>query len=316
MDKVLQDDDSMDGRPKFCRKDFENNNEKCKYFTGIPSGIVLMLLFDLVEPYLPHHPFRTLSSFERFLVTLMRLRLNLDLTFLAYYFHVSRKTVSKSFYECLGVLYNVLKNLVSWPERHMLHANMPRIFQESFGNRVTAIIDCFEIFCERPSNLLARAQTWSNYKHHNTVKYLVGITPYGTISFISEAFGGRTSDKHITEHCGFLDKLRPGDLTLADRGFTVAPSVSLVCAEIRVPAYTRGKCQLSAVKIEKTREIAHVRIHVERVIGSLRQKYTILSGTLPIHMLLNIDGDVAILDKIVTICCALTNLCPSVIHMD
>ena len=35
------------------------------------------------------------------------------------------------------------------------------------------IIDCFEIFIERPMNLKARAQTWSNYmyKHHNTVKF-------------------------------------------------------------------------------------------------------------------------------------------------
>ena len=59
------------------------------------------------------------------------------------------------------------------------------------------------------------------------------------------------------------------------------------------------------VETEKTREIAHVRIHVERVIGSLRQKYTILAGILPIHVLLQVDVDVAILDKTVTICCAL-----------
>ena len=44
---------------------------------------------------------------------------------------------------------------------------------------------------ERPSDLLARAQVWSNYKHHSTLKFLIGITPQGTISFVSKAYGGK-----------------------------------------------------------------------------------------------------------------------------
>ena len=52
---------------------------------------------------------------------------------------------------------------------------------------------------ERPSDLLARAQVWSNYKHHSTKKNLIGITPQGTISFLSKCVGGRMSDKKIVE---------------------------------------------------------------------------------------------------------------------
>ena len=39
-----------------------------------------------------------------------------------------------------------------------------------------------------------------------------------------------------------------------------------------------------------TRVIANVRIHVERVIGNLRKKYSILNETLPIDYLLS-KGD-------------------------
>ena len=46
------------------------------------------------------------------------------------------------------------------------------------------IIDCSEIFIERPKNLIARAQTRSNYKHNNTSKYLIGITPAGAKSHL------------------------------------------------------------------------------------------------------------------------------------
>lgn len=90
---------------------------------------------------------------------------------------------------------------------------------------MTVIIDCFEVFIEKPSNLVARAQTFSSYKHHNTIKILIGITPQGTICYVSKAWEGRTSDKHITENCGFLEKLLPGDLVMADRGFTISESL-------------------------------------------------------------------------------------------
>ena len=88
--------------------------------------------------------------------------------------------------------------------------------QYAFGKQVTVIIDCFEVFIERPTNLLARAQTFSNYTHHNTIKILIGITSQGTICFVSEAWGGRISDQYLTENCRFLENLLPGDMVMAE----------------------------------------------------------------------------------------------------
>ena len=82
---------------------------------------------------------------------------------------------------------------------------------------------------ERPTSLKARAQTFSNYKKHNTVKFLIGITPQGSVAFISKGWGGRASDVYITENCGLLTKLLPGDMILADRGFTVQDTAGLYC---------------------------------------------------------------------------------------
>lgn len=97
------------------------------------------------------------------------------------------------------------------------------------------------MFNEKPSNLLARAQTFSSYKHHNTIKILVGITPQETISFVSEAWGGCVSDKYLTENCGFLEKLTPGDMVMADKVFTITESVELKHAKLVIPAFMRGK---------------------------------------------------------------------------
>lgn len=90
----------------------------------------------------------------------------------------------------------------------------------------------------------------SSYKHHHTVKLLIGITPQGVISFISNSWGGRVSDKYITEQCGILNKLLLGDIVLADRGFDIADSVAIQQACLHIPAFTKGKAQLSALEVE------------------------------------------------------------------
>lgn len=170
---------------------------------------------------------------------------------------------------------------------------------------------------ERPTDLKARAQTYSNYKGGNTVKFLIGIAPQGVITFISDGWGGRTSDKHLTEHSGFLEHLRPGDLILADRGFNIDESVAFKCADVKIPAFTKGKSQLCPLDVERTRKLASVRIHVERVIGNLRQKYPILSGTIPVDYVFTDDKqDVTMLTKMVRVCSALINICPSVVPFD
>ena len=210
-----------------------------------------------------------------------------------------------------------LSPLIYWPEREELWQTMPQCFQYSFGKKTTVIIDCFEVFIEKPTNLLARAQTFSSYKHHNTVKVLIGITPQGSISFVSKAWGGRTSDKFLTENCGLMNKLLPGDLVMADRGFTIHDIVALKRAELAIPAFTKGKSQLDPVDVESTRGIANVRIHVERVIGLLRNKNTILQGTLSTDYLITSEQrQVRLIDRILRVCSGLVNLCPPIIPFD
>lgn len=61
-------------------------------------------------------------------------------------------------------------------------------------------------------------------------------------------------------------KLLPGDVVLADRGFDTQESVGMMCAEVKTPAYTRGRRQLPAVEIESTRKLAYLRIRTKSVL--------------------------------------------------
>ena len=115
----------------------------------------------------------------------MRLRLGLSGQDLAYRFKVHSCTISRTFMHVMEVLYVKLKRLVIWPDRDKLLKTMPMDFHLNFPKCVV-IFGCFEIFLERPTNLLARAQTYSSYQHHNTVNYLIGVMPQGTVSYISD----------------------------------------------------------------------------------------------------------------------------------
>ena len=149
------------------------------------------------------------------------------------------------------------------------------------------------------------------------MKYLIGITPQGSISFVSQAWGGRVSDKTITQECGILSKLLPGDLVLADRGFNIMELVEQYKAKVQLPAFTKGKSQLTAKEVKQSRELARVRIHVERLIGTVKQKYSILEGILPISFIKNeSDADITVADKLMVVCCALVNLCHSIVPVD
>ena len=106
-------------------------------------------------------------------------------------------------------------------------------------------------------------------------------------------------------------------MVLADRGFTVHESVWRYHATLNIPAFTKGKHQLDPADVEQTRKIATVRIHVERIIGLLRQKYRILQQTLPTDFLTCRKGEsVPLIDRMIRVCSALVNLCPPTVPFD
>jgi len=161
-----------------------------KFYTGLPNKKVLKAVFNLVETSVQGCENSKLTWHQEFMATVMKLRLNCQIQDLAFRFNVSCSTVSRIFLKWITAMDHCLRHLIWWPDRESLQKTMHECFRASFGTKVAIIIDCFEIFIERPSNLLARASTWSSYKHHNTVKILIGIAPQGVITFVSKGWGG------------------------------------------------------------------------------------------------------------------------------
>jgi len=297
---------------KMDEESLKGDDAKVKYYTGLPCFGLLMGLLSTVMPYLPSS-FRTLSPFQMVFLTLMRLRLNLPLQHLAYLFHVDRRGAATVFNTTLRVLHSQLSPLVRWPDRDVLCQTMPPQFVEAFGDRVAVILDRLEIQTERASDLKSFSHIKQN-DNKNTMKYHIGFTPLGFISFISKGWRGGVSDKYVTENSGLLDKLLPGDLLLADGSGGVGAGGGMMCAEVTRPAVAYGLFGLEAKYVEDPPQMAHLRSHAESLIGTVRDKYTILCGTIPNKRLLACAGEeLTFLDKIVTVCCVLTNMCPSAV---
>lgn len=242
--------------------DVLKDDESVKFYTGIPNLPCLMMLFNLLKPFAEKLKYwdkskqrevsyqkdsskkkpgkqRLLSIMEEFILTLVRLRLGLLSRQLTDIFGVSMGSVSKVFTTWICFLSTVFHDiLLKWPCKEDVKNTLPRSFCKFPSTRI--IIDCTEIFLQKPTSPSAQRATWSNYKQHNTMKALVGITPTGYFSFVSKLWTGNVSDRHITEKSGLLNKLEQGDSVMADKGFNIRDLLTRKKVSLNIPPLCRG----------------------------------------------------------------------------
>ena len=75
-----------------------------------------------------------------------------------------------------------------------------------------------------PSSLQLNGKLFSNYKNHTTLKGLVGISPGGTITFVSQLYTGSISILfgETVRRSRFLDlPFHDKDSVMANKEFTV-----------------------------------------------------------------------------------------------
>ncbi|KAH9642797.1 hypothetical protein HF086_012291 [Spodoptera exigua] len=208
---------------------------------------------------------------EHILLCLKKIRLNSTFSELEDNFGISLSYASKIFLSNISILSSVLNPFIVALDKKNIIKNLPIAFRHNHYN-VSCIIDCLEIDIQKPSKALYQALTWSDYKKGNTVKYLISCTPNGLVNYISQGFGGRTSDVTIVENCSFLNGLQPGTIILADRGFKhLEPLLQAKGMKLLRPPSVRAGAKLTKSEVKQTKIIASLRIHIERVIRRLRE---------------------------------------------
>ncbi|KOB68050.1 Uncharacterized protein OBRU01_12991 [Operophtera brumata] len=246
-------------------------------------------------------------SATHILMCLKKIRLNNPFRELADDFSITTTYASKIFLKNIPVLASVMRPFIVNLNKDSINNNLPMAFRHKY-KYVSCIIDCLEIEIQKPSNALNQSLSWSEYKKANTIKHLVSCTPNGLVNYISPGYGGRITDTCLVESCDFMKCLQPGMCVMADRGFKHVESYLLKHGVklVRPPSVTTG-ARLSKTEARVTKQIASLRIHVERVIRRLRE-FSMLKP----HACVN-HNLVKVLDDVITIACGLINLQDSLI---
>lgn len=282
----------------------QNSDKHVLLFTGLPTCSALKALFKVVSSHLKSKS--TLTSFQQFAMTLIKLRTDLSFHVLSLYFGVNPAKVSGIFEHTINVMYcRLVPGLVVWPERSMLRQTLPDLFRNNYFERTLCIIDCFEIHIEKRSDLSASAQCYSTYKSANTMKYLLAVSPHGSVTFISNGWPGHTSNTFVMDNSDFLFLVRPGDLILADKGFKYKKSVQ---GSRKITAFIRGARKLCSLDVGSICSL-EILMHIESIIRVVQNKFIFLKSTMPVQFTVREHTEeVTLLDKIVKICCALSNV--------
>lgn len=166
--------------PEFSVDHKIQSDHDSRFYTGL-SLTVFMSLISNLSAFGEHLPYKMNIS-DQILAVLLRLRLALTFEDISRRFGVSCQLISSIYQAWIEIMSQHLSDCIVWLPRETIRRTLPKSFRESFP-KTTCIIDCSEIFIQRPFSLKARAQTWSTYKGNNTAKFLIAIAPNGFIMF-------------------------------------------------------------------------------------------------------------------------------------
>jgi hypothetical protein len=246
-------------------------------------------------------PQRKLSFDEEFFLVLVKLKTGLFNKDLAFRLNVSEGLVSQVLSTWLNFLAQELKLLFEMAkvDHEDAYTGIPHCYKAM--PKLQIVLDCTELMSQTATSLAARKQTYSNYKSHDTVKFLVGISPNLCVNYVSKAWGGRATDKHITLHSdSLLENLKRGNSVMADRGFVVGQELQHMGVKLVIPDFKgRDRPQMKADECASSEDCARARIHIERAIQRIRT-FHILDRVVKLTM-----KDV--IEQIFTVCAYLTN---------
>ena len=284
-------------------ENFKRDDEAFQYLTGFDSYEHFKLLLNILGPASSQLKYKSkeLDTENELFLTLIKLRQTKDDYYLGLDFGIDRKVVGRIFKTWLNFLYYELSEFDFWPDRQTIDQHFPSNFQKMFP-QTRVILDATEVPIQKPKHCNGQRITFSTYKNANTLKTMVGITPRGLVSYVSDSYGGSTSDRQIIERSPLLKPgmLEAGDAIMSDRGIMVQDLFASKNVKVNTPKTMKGRNQHDAKTVVRDRRISSKRIHVERVIGYAKT-FKILRKTMQ-------SERIRVGSRIIKVCFLLTNL--------
>ena len=213
-----------------------------RFYTGFPNYRSLIAFYTFLGPAVNYLSYwgseisgdvklgrnRSLLPMEDFFLVLARLRVGLFEKDLADQFGISVSTVSRICITWINFIYIRLKDIPLWSTCGLVQTHMPRVFKDLYDT---------EIFVETPGLPELQQLTFLSYKNHNTFKALMGISPGGVVTFVSQLSPGSISDRQLTLKSGLIKLLERGDSIMSDHGFDIQDELTPLGIRINIPSF-------------------------------------------------------------------------------
>lgn len=157
------------------------------------------------------------DQFTLVLAKFRTFRSNYELSFL---FNVSEAIVQKVLTSWINSMYREWSKQNLWLSRDSITELMPEYLKENFP-KARVILEGLEIPIQKPPHLKLQEESYSSDKNRYAMKIVLGITPHGLISFVSNAYGAAISYSEIVINSELRSLCDEGDVVFADGRFDI-----------------------------------------------------------------------------------------------
>lgn len=257
---------------------YDQFNSLCVFFDASitkPAEIVLPGNVALDTSTIPRR--------SQILLTLMKLRLNVDNEKFVSRFQIALPTVTAVLTTCVDYMYDQLSQLSTWPHRDMIYQNMPEGFKHYFPNTF-AILGLIEVETglkrEKSDSLQPVAST-----SRDVLRSLIACDPRGVVMYVSDLFPGSWSGQEIFQkssignllrgciQCGYLNV---GDGLMVDKSLLIQDEVKSIGLRMNIPPVDGTKPYDDDTKMSQ--RFAEHLVHTERAAAEIK-RFQILSDT-------------------------------------
>ncbi len=219
----------------------------------------------------------SLPFIDQFFMLMCHLRQGFCEQDLAVRFNISLLTVTRILLTWINYLYIPLSSLRIWPSRKSINENMPECLKMTFPS-TRIILTTTKVMVQEfdPKTQLSVCTTY---------KGLLGISPFGAVTFVSDLYSGCVSDVDMMKSSGILDLLYKHDTIMAPDTFFEEETTDLLPqkATVVVPPFWKDRHKFIRVESPKSRKISQVKSFVESALEHV-QGYHIFDSVIPLSL--------------------------------
>jgi hypothetical protein len=248
-----------------------------------------VIAFNLYRPNksarskVTHPEQRVLDGKNGLLLTLVILRTGVAQNLAASLFGISEFSVTSYFTTWISALSKFFQINQPFPEQAEVVRCTPVSFLNVFGDvggRVRIVVDSTNLNIDNACDPDAAGGTHSRYYAGTVAKYLICMTPGGSIVYVSLPYPGKITDTRLhretVERMGLVDV---GEAEVVDKGFRIAGRMYSCGVHTLMPVMQ--SCDVvgfTGQQINQSRQIAKERAHIERAVRRMKS-FKILNGS-------------------------------------